>query len=83
MEPKRNTPKSRDLNQIAVSIVEATTEETVSEPIDDGKDPAAVALGRKGGKKGGAARAAVLTREQRQEIGRKGAAARWSKDQVP
>ncbi|WP_297794699.1 hypothetical protein [Mycobacterium sp.] len=42
-----------------------------------GKDPAAVALGRKGGLKGGKARAAKLTPEQRTEIAKKAAAARW------
>ncbi len=41
------------------------------------KNPHAVALGRKGGKKGGKARAANLTPEQLAEIGRKGAEARW------
>ena len=44
-------------------------------PVDDGKDPAAKAMG----KKGGAARAKSLTAEQRQEIARKGAAKRWKK----
>ena len=43
------------------------------------KDPAAVALGRKGGKKGGPARAAKLTPEQRSESARKAVQARWSK----
>ena len=43
------------------------------------KDPNAVALGRKGGLKGGKARAAKLTPEQRAEIARKAAAARWKK----
>jgi hypothetical protein len=47
----------------------------------DGKDPAAVALGRKGGLKGGKARAAKLTPEQRSEIAKKAAAARWKSDQ--
>ena len=42
---------------------------------DDGKDPAAKALGRKGG----AARAAKLTPEQRTEIARKAAEKRWNK----
>lgn len=41
------------------------------------KEPAAVALGRKGGLKGGKARAAKLTPEQRSEIAKKAAAARW------
>ncbi len=44
-----------------------------------GKDPAAVSLGRRGGLKGGKARAAALTPEQRSEIARKAAAARWRK----
>jgi hypothetical protein len=43
------------------------------------KDPAAVALGRKGGKKGGPARAAKLTSEQRSESARKAVRARWAK----
>lgn len=43
----------------------------------DGKNPAAVALGRLGGMKGGKARAAKLTQEQRTEIAKKAAAARW------
>jgi len=43
------------------------------------KDPAAVALGRKGGKKGGPARAAKLTPAQRSESARKAVQARWSK----
>jgi hypothetical protein len=53
----------------------ATGEETEDAPVDDGKDPAAKAMG----KKGGAARAKSLTPEQRQEIARKGAAKRWGK----
>ena|ERR1700682_1147269 len=43
------------------------------------KDPAAVALGRKGGKKGGPARAAKLTPEQRSESARKAVQARWAR----
>jgi hypothetical protein len=43
------------------------------------KNPAAVALGKLGGAKGGAARAAKLTKEQRSEIAKKAAAARWKK----
>ena len=46
------------------------------------KDPAAVALGRKGGKKGGLARAAKLTPEQRSESARKAVQARWAKAQA-
>ncbi len=43
------------------------------------KNPAAVALGKLGGAKGGKARAAKLTPEQRSEIARKAAKARWAK----
>ncbi len=43
------------------------------------KDPSAVALGRKGGLKGGRVRAAKLTPERRSEIARKAAAARWNR----
>ncbi len=43
------------------------------------KDPHAVALGRRGAKKGGMARAAKLTPERRREIARKAAEARWGK----
>jgi hypothetical protein len=50
-----------------------------SEPTPNGKNPAAVALGRLGGKKGGPARAAKLTKKQLSEIGKKAAAARWGK----
>jgi hypothetical protein len=44
-------------------------------PVTDGKDPTARAMDRKGG----VARAKVLTPEKRQEIARKGAAKRWGK----
>lgn len=43
------------------------------------KNPHAVALGRKGGKKGGAIRAAKMSPEERSESARKAALARWSK----
>jgi hypothetical protein len=65
------------LNALAASIVGDATDETPELP-DDGKDPAAVALGRKGGLKGGKARAAKLTPEQRSAAAKKAAASRWS-----
>jgi len=46
------------------------------------KNPHAVALGRLGGKKGGPARAAKLRPEERQEIARKAATARWERDRI-
>ncbi|HEY8598329.1 MAG TPA: hypothetical protein VIL85_07850 [Thermomicrobiales bacterium] len=77
MPNRSSTNRPRDLNQLAAAIMDAATNEAAPEPVDDGKDPAAVALGRKGGLKGGKARAAVLTPERRKEIARKAAAARW------
>ena len=81
--PDRSSKKKRprDTNLLAKSIVDAATgNEAEEEPGDTGKNPAAVALGRLGGKKGGKARAAKLSPERRQEIAKKAAAARWRKD---
>ncbi len=76
--PKRSS-KPRDLNAMAAAIVrESTSDEPAPDP-DEGKNPAAVALGRLGGQKGGNARAAKLTAEQRSEIARRAAAARWQR----
>lgn len=75
--PKRSSNR-RDVNQLAKSIVdEATMEEVRANAIAEGKNPAAVMLGRLGGLKGGKARAATLTAGQRSEIAKKAAAARW------
>lgn len=75
-----NKPKRpRDANQLAKAIVDLTTGDAEEKPDDSGKDPAAVALGRKGGLKGGKARAAALTAKKRTEIAKKAASARWSK----
>jgi hypothetical protein len=51
-----------------------------STPKKKRKNPAAVALGRLGGLKGGVARAQVLSRAERVEIARRAAQARWQKD---
>jgi len=73
-KPKR----PRDTNQLAKSIVDLSTGEESEKPtLDENKDPNAVALGRKGGLKGGKARAASLTAERRSEIAKKAAKARW------
>jgi hypothetical protein len=75
----KKSPKPRDLAQMARAIVEqSVNDEPVPDP-DAGKDPHAVAIGREGGKKGGKARSESLTAEQRSEIARKAAAARWAK----
>jgi hypothetical protein len=72
--------RPRGPNQLAKSIVDtATGSDTKADPVDDGKNPAAVALGRLGGAKGGAARAKALTAKQRAEIASVAAHARWKK----
>lgn len=78
MQNRSSKKKSRDINVLASQIVqEATGEELV--PREDGKNPAAVALGRLGGLKGGKARASSLTPERRKEIAQRAAKARWQK----
>jgi hypothetical protein len=79
MPERSSKPKRpRDLNQLAAAITEAATEsEPTPTPEQPPKNEHAAALGRLGGKKGGAARAKALTPEQRREIARKAAAARW------
>jgi GTP cyclohydrolase III len=64
-----------DTNKRAKSIVDMATGE-IETPLDPIK-AAAAALGRKGGLKGGKARAEALTPEKRAEIAKKAAAARW------
>jgi len=75
--PKRSSKKKAkkeapepDVNELAASIIEKATAE--------GKNPAAVMLGRLGGLKGGKARAKKLTAKQRSEIARNAAKKRWS-----
>ena len=82
--PERSRKRPTDVNQLAAQIVgEATGDEAASavatEVADTGKDPAAVSLGRRGGLKGGRARAANMTPEERSEAARKAAAARWTR----
>jgi len=79
--PERSRKKRpRDVNALAAAIVaEATDKDREPEDPYRGKNPAAVELGRQGGLKGGRARAERLTPEQRSEIARKAAAARWAK----
>ena len=73
-KPKR----PRDPNQLAKLIVDIATGEVEEAKPADGKDPAAVALGRKGGLKGGKARAEKLTPAKRSAIAKKAAKARWN-----
>ena len=66
-----------DTNKRAKSVVEMATGGSNAETTVDGKNAAAVELGRKGGLKGGPARKAALTAKRRKEIAKKAAAARW------
>lgn len=70
--------RPRDPIQMAKLIGDIATGQT-DDKIEDDKDAAASELGRLGGLKGGAARAKKLTYEQRVEIARIAAAARWKK----
>ena len=79
MPARSGKKRPRDSNQRAKMIVDIATGEVEDKPEDDGKNPAAVALGRLGGKKGGKARAAKLTPEQRTRIAQKAAKVRWGK----
>ena len=82
-----NRSRKQKDTQIASSVLDSIVQD--AEPAkpspakkpEKTKDPAAVALGRKGGLKGGKARAAKLTAKQRSESAQKAAAARWSKPQ--
>ena len=75
-----NKPKRpRDTNQLAKFITDLATGE-IEGKTEDGKNPAAVALGRLGGQKGGKARAESLTKKRRSEIAKKAAKSRWKKE---
>jgi len=76
--PDRSRKRPRDVNELARRLVDEATGEAPPLDPDEGKDPAAVALGRKGGLKGGKARAANMTPEQRSEAAKKAATARWA-----
>ena len=76
--PKR----PRDFSQAAKFVVDVATgqvEDREPTPEEQGKNPAAVALGRRGGLKGGKARASALSAKKRAEIAKKAAKARWEK----
>jgi hypothetical protein len=77
MMPDRSRKRPRDPNQLAKLIVDIATGEVKDTTEDDGKNPAAVELGRKGGLKGGKARAAKMTSEERSDAAQKAAQARW------
>jgi hypothetical protein len=76
---KRKSKKNEDFNEMAYAIAQAMAQ--VDEPTKEPtiKNPAAVALGRLGGLKGGKARAEKLSAKKRKEIAQKAAKTRWAK----
>ena len=75
--PNRSSKRPRDVNALAKFIADVATGQAELPKTDDGKDPAAVALGRRGGLKGGKARAEKLSASKRTEIAKIAAASRW------
>lgn len=88
MQDRSSKPKKRprDFNSLAHQIVAELTGTAEPTPEEEPKDPirvAAAELGRRGGLKGGKARAAKLSPEERSEIARKAAATRWRAKPTP
>lgn len=88
--PNRSSKAKRptDLNQLAKHVVDLATGAAGDPPLEDptpqpAKNPAAVALGRLGGQKGGKARAEKLSADRRSEISRAAAQKRWQKPEEP
>jgi hypothetical protein len=79
----KRLPRPRDpvqLGKLIGDILTGQVEDCAPDaPTDPNKDPAAVALGRKGGLKGGNARAESLTPEERKRIAQDAARKRWPK----
>jgi hypothetical protein len=73
--PKKT--KSSDVNVTAFEILKAVTGEAGKKKDQPQKNPAAVALGRLGGLKGGKARSAALSKKRKSEIAKNAAKARW------
>ena len=81
--PDKHPKRPRDFNQAAklvVDIASGQVGDRKPSPDEAGKDPAAVSLGRRGGLKGGRARAAALSPKRRSDIARKAARRRWKHD---
>jgi hypothetical protein len=71
--------RPKDFNQRAKNIVDLATGKITEKNPNEGKNPAAVELGRLGGLKGGKARAEKLSPERRKEIAANAAKKRWGK----
>jgi hypothetical protein len=80
MTKRPNRPRDpAQLAKLVIDIATGEVEDREPAPEEQGKNAKAVARGKAGGSKGGAARAASLTAEQRAEIARIAAQARWKK----
>jgi hypothetical protein len=84
----KRSSKQKDTLELARHVLDAAVPDaeltpTPPEEAKPEKNPAAVALGRLGGKKGGPARAKKLTAKQRSEIARKAALKRWENRSIP
>lgn len=77
--PDRSRKRPRDPNQLGKLIVDLATGEAEEASPVAGKNPAAVELGRKGGLKGGKARAESMSPEERSAAARRAAQVRWRK----
>ena len=76
--PERSRKRPRDASRLAKLVVDIATGEIEEASEFEGKNPAAVLLGRRGGQKGGKARAAKLSKRRRLQIAKKAAQARWA-----
>jgi hypothetical protein len=79
----RRLKRPRDpiqLGKLIVDIATGQVEDLAPEALSEGKNPAAIALGKLGANKGGDARAKSLTSERRSEIAKQAAAKRWKRD---
>jgi hypothetical protein len=81
--PDRSRKRPRDLNQLAKRLVDESTGDAPDKAPEPVKDPAAVELGRRGGLKGGKARAERMTPEERSEAARRAVRARWDRARRP
>ena len=82
MRIRKSLKRPRDTDELAKRIVDIATggaDDRKPTSQEEGKDPAAVSLGRRSGLKGGKARAASMSPKQHADIAKKAAEARWRK----
>lgn len=81
--PNRSSKHTQDINQLAKLVVDIATDDHTQDKPNEPKNEAAVALGRLGGLKGGHARAASLSAEERKQAAQRAAKARWGDKRKP